>query len=78
MQLFSAALGPLQTNCYWLIDQPTRRALIIDPGFDPTPVLAAMQGYQVEAILLTHGHWDHVYLTQSHPNAWGDFVLEGV
>ncbi len=71
MQVKGMPLGPLQTNCYWLIDEASRRALLFDPGFGPEPVIEALKGYQVEAIILTHGHWDHVHGVQAVKEATG-------
>jgi hydroxyacylglutathione hydrolase len=56
-------LGPLQTNCY--VVRPGRaaaEAVVIDPGGDITQLRLelARMGAKVAAILLTHGHWDHV------------------
>lgn len=56
-------LGPLQTNCYVVRREPgVAEAVVIDPGGDITQLrleLARMSA-KVAAILLTHGHWDHV------------------
>jgi len=56
-------LGPLQTNCYVVRrERGTTEAVVIDPGGDITQLrleLARMSA-KVTAILLTHGHWDHV------------------
>lgn len=53
-------LGMLQTNCYILSNG--NRCLIVDPGDEPERVLAFLEqnGLTAEAILLTHGHYDHV------------------
>ncbi len=55
--------GPLPTNCYLLTDEATGATAVIDPGFESTEltnaVLAAGSG-NVKAILLTHGHFDHI------------------
>lgn len=69
MQIQMLPLGPLQTNCYILLDDQTRQALIFDPGFSPEAAIEALQGYTVQAIILTHGHWDHVYGVQAVKNA---------
>lgn len=53
-------LGPLQTNAYLLLDEDRRRAVVIDPGVDPEPLLERVEGIEVEAILLTHAHFDHI------------------
>ena len=60
MDISILPLGMLQTNCYLLSEGD--RCLVIDPGAEPEKVLAALerQGLTLEAILLTHGHFDHV------------------
>lgn len=55
-------VGPVMTNCYLLGDEATRQAAFIDPG-DSGDYLAlrAQQGdWTICAILLTHGHFDHI------------------
>ena len=55
-------LGPLETNCYILYAENRDDCLVIDPGYEPEQVLSAVNslGKTVAAILLTHGHFDHV------------------
>ena len=38
----------------------TNKALIIDPGMNPGELLAEASKYEVEGILLTHAHFDHM------------------
>jgi glyoxylase-like metal-dependent hydrolase (beta-lactamase superfamily II) len=56
-------VGPVQENCYIVRsgEEPTR-AVIVDPGDEPERLLAAIDalGVQIEAILLTHCHFDHI------------------
>ena len=54
--------GPITTNTYLYGDDATRHAFLIDPGFEPERILAAIRakGITVERILLTHGHFDHI------------------
>lgn len=54
------ALGPLQTNAYWIADKERKRGIVIDPGVNPGALLRRVEGYEVEAILLTHAHFDHI------------------
>jgi glyoxylase-like metal-dependent hydrolase (beta-lactamase superfamily II) len=59
----SFELGPLQTNCYVVRhERGAAEAVVIDPGGDITQLRLelARMGANVAAILLTHGHWDHV------------------
>ncbi|MBS6236236.1 MAG: MBL fold metallo-hydrolase, partial [Clostridiales bacterium] len=52
--------GPMPTNCYMLTDESTGATAVIDPGFVNESLLKAVEGADVQAILLTHGHWDHI------------------
>ena len=62
MQIKTMPLGSYQTNCYMVFLEDGKTCLLIDPGFEPEYVLEQVrrEGKQVEAILLTHGHFDHV------------------
>lgn len=60
MTVQSLALGPLATNCYILTDEKTERCAVIDPGFASKQLLKALEGMQVDMILLTHAHIDHI------------------
>ena len=57
-----AQVGPVGTNCYYLLDEQTRSAAVIDPGGNCLQLaqLISDGGYQIQMILLTHGHFDHV------------------
>jgi glyoxylase-like metal-dependent hydrolase (beta-lactamase superfamily II) len=54
--------GRYVENCYLVADPVARRCAVIDPGEDPSPILAALRhrGWTCDAIWLTHGHMDHV------------------
>ena len=58
MNLKTLALGAYQTNCYILANGS--EAVVIDPGYEPDTILDALEGLTLKAILLTHGHFDHV------------------
>ena len=55
-------VGPVAENCYLFRKDDSDRALIVDPGDEPDKLLAAIDGLGVklDAILLTHTHFDHV------------------
>ena len=55
-------LGPVSTNCYFALNQETKELLIIDPADQPERIfqkVAQMERTPV-AVLLTHGHFDHI------------------
>ena len=61
LNIISAVLGPVMTNCYTVSNVQTKDTVIIDPA-DSGDHLVAMIEDQVlvpRAILLTHGHFDH-------------------
>ena len=60
MNIKTLILGPLQVNCYILWE--TEQCHVIDPGFEPERVMKTCDelGLKIQAILLTHGHFDHV------------------
>jgi len=54
--------GRYLENCYLVPDPVAERCVVIDPGEDPDPILAALRhrGWNCDGIWLTHGHMDHV------------------
>jgi hydroxyacylglutathione hydrolase len=55
-------VGPIQENCWIVRRDGSDRALVIDPGEEADRLAAAVDelGVGVEAILLTHTHFDHI------------------
>ena len=62
MQIKKMALGAYCTNCYVLWDEGADACILIDPGDEPERILQELNRLekQPEAILITHGHFDHV------------------
>ena len=62
MKVISYVTGPIQVNTYLAYDEETNKGFIVDPG-DYSPKLSkqAMDlGLDIEYIILTHGHGDHI------------------
>ena len=55
-------MGAYQTNCYIIHEQHSSACCVIDPGYNPETILDTLDalGLTLEAIVLTHGHFDHV------------------
>jgi len=56
----SLVAGPFETNVYLAACPATGRAVLIDPADDAGRILEMAAGLAVEAVLLTHGHQDHL------------------
>lgn len=54
------ALGPLETNAYLLVNPERNEAIVIDPGMSPEPLLERIKELTIQAIVLTHAHFDHI------------------
>lgn len=56
-------VGPLENNVYLVSDRGSRKAALIDPGLESEGILQHLEqaGLQLELIINTHGHFDHIY-----------------
>ena len=56
-------LGVCQTNCYFVYREGSSKVIFIDPADYGDQIFKAMKdnGFEVAAILLTHGHFDHIW-----------------
>lgn len=55
-------VGAVQTNCYFLHNADTNEVVVIDPGDKGKMIYQELtaRGYKIKAVLLTHGHFDHI------------------
>ena len=62
LQIMQFQVGSYQTNCYAVYELASKSVCLIDPGDAGEAILEELEkrGLSVEAILLTHGHFDHV------------------
>ncbi|WP_044642451.1 MBL fold metallo-hydrolase [Risungbinella massiliensis] len=62
MKVERFVLGFVATNAYLLYDEQTKKAIVMDPSHHPEALLDRLKQLelQVEAILLTHAHFDHI------------------
>lgn len=56
-------VGPMGANCYIIGCEETKKAAIVDPGGDTPKIIREVEalGLTPEAIVLTHGHIDHIF-----------------
>lgn len=62
IEIATLPLGVIGTNCYIVTACGSKRSFIVDPGDEAEKVLAHVRAEQleVEAVLVTHCHWDHI------------------
>lgn len=62
MLIKTIPVGQLETNCYVVTDEQTLECVVIDPGDESNTILDYLESnhLQCRAIMLTHGHYDHV------------------
>ena len=62
MLIKTIPVGQLETNCYVVTNEETLHCVVIDPGDESNTILDYLEDNHLvcEAILLTHGHYDHV------------------
>lgn len=60
MRVRRLTLGPLETNCWLADDGAGTPVVVIDPADEAATVIAELGGAPVAAVVLTHGHFDHI------------------
>ena len=62
MQIIRVPVGAFITNCYIAEGQEPGRGFLVDPADNPKKLISILEEKQIcpEAILLTHGHFDHI------------------
>lgn len=62
MKIENFVIGIIGTNCYLLQNEETKECILVDPASCPSKLLNHIreEGLTLAAILLTHGHFDHI------------------
>ena len=62
MKIERFVIGPIGTNCYIVINEETKECFVTDPAACPPELVSHIRstGLKVQAVLLTHGHFDHI------------------
>ena len=62
LHITTLPLGSYQTNCYIVRAADAKSCAVIDPGYEADGILDFLkqEGLSLDAVLLTHGHFDHV------------------
>ena len=73
MELYRLTLGRVSTNCYFVYDKESKKALVVDPGDEAERIEGKLHELSLDpvAVLLTHGHFDHIMAAPSLKDAYG-------
>ena len=73
MLIKPTTVGLLQTESYLCWNPKTREGFLVDPGYSADKLLKVITetGVTLKAILLTHGHFDHILAVEEMRNATG-------
>lgn len=76
IQLMQCTVGMVMTNCYILVNQETKEAVMVDPGDQAAELMQFLtqENAALKAILLTHGHFDHMLAVPALREATGAIV----
>lgn len=66
-------LGPIENNAYFINDDAA--SIVVDPSCEVDAILEALDGRKLDAIVLTHRHWDHVGAAAALRRATGAVVI---
>lgn len=77
MKVMQTRVGDIQTNCYLVYDEKSSAGAIIDPGDDAERLLKLIKdnGIDLQYILLTHAHFDHIMAVGAIKEATGAQVV---
>lgn len=72
MKIYRYVTGPLSVNTYLVVDEETNKGFIVDPGGEDIDLLEFVKenNIEIEYIILTHGHGDHICGLESYQKAW--------
>ena len=74
LEIRKLPVGEYQSNCYLLVDTPNNNAVLIDPGDQAEKILNWLGSIEIQGILITHGHHDHVGALETVRHELGAFV----
>jgi glyoxylase-like metal-dependent hydrolase (beta-lactamase superfamily II) len=73
LEIFRKTVGNMGTNCYIMVNHDTEECVIFDPGDEASRLKQDIEqaGFKPKAIILTHGHFDHIGGVKELKDAYG-------
>lgn len=62
IKIHNMVVGPVQTNCYLVINEDIKEAICVDPGDRAEAIIEKIvkENLKLTGVFLTHGHFDHI------------------
>ena len=73
LEIFRKTVGELGTNCYILVNHDRGECVVFDPAAEADALIEIFHspGFQLKAIFLTHGHYDHIGAVKALKDVFG-------
>lgn len=73
LSIENLVVGPFEVNCYIVWDKSDHIGVVVDPGGDEKRIMELIDrlGIDIRAILLTHGHGDHIAAVEPIKSRYG-------
>ena len=77
IRIKTCVLGQVSTNCYLVYDDQTKEGVVIDPADNAPYILnkCSELGITLMAVLLTHGHFDHILAVEEIRRAFKEITV---
>ena len=77
MNIKTLPVGQLETNCYVVVNEQRLECVVIDPGDESNTILDYIEDNKLKccAIMLTHGHYDHIMAVEELRKEYGIPVI---
>lgn len=79
IHIYNDIVGFCETNTYFIYDDETMEGIIVDPGGEEEKLISTVQklNFTPQAILITHGHFDHILAVPALKDKYGVKVYAG-
>ncbi len=73
LEIFRKTVGDMGTNCYIMVNHDTKECIVFDPAAEAEVLKEIFDdpSFQLQAIFLTHGHYDHIGAVKELKDTYG-------
>ena len=73
LEIFRKTVGDMGTNCYIMVNHDTKECIVFDPAAEAEVLKEIFDdpSFRLQAIFLTHGHYDHIGAVKELKDTYG-------